>query len=505
MGSTPGTTAPPPDPTQPAPTQPKASFTVERFAAWALPLAAFAILLFGVWQAIVAGELSWIVGGVIVYGACLALWLGLSLLRRAHLVSSAPATSVGSPSNRPITATPERPLPVREMISLGQDVLRPLESDSFREAVVFARYAIWALPYLAVVCLTYANIQAAISQQQRWITTSLLSFAGCVAAWIGHIFRPWIEHSKPVSQPGTGASSPSLLMQFAAAVLPFLSLIVLAGALLAAANASQIKWLTAGALSFCGYLSIVAVVWVRTSYAAGVPQPATPDPTAQPGLIISLQGNWVVRLAMPAIALAALAGDLAMAARFHQLPWITAGLVVFGACMVVWFLQTLEASQPITAVAPASSTSPPMVPALLLCALLALLGLATYKHEISALEGALLAIPGGLALWFSWVFVGSMTTDGPPQIESNWGGLGGGMGGWRFSASLVYVLCALTFAVCTSFAFLEIHARRTEATGTISPAAVMKPSASPSPGGSAPSASAAKEEPSPVSAKPPEK
>jgi hypothetical protein len=504
MGSTPGTTAPPPDPTQSAPTEPKSSFTVERFAAWALPLAAFAILLFGVWQAIVASELSWIVGGVIVYGACLALWLGLSLLRRAQLVSPAPAISVGSPSNRPITATPERPLPVREMISLGQDVLRPLESDSFSEAVVFARYAIWALPYLAVVCLIYANIQAAISQQQRWITTSLLSFAGCVAAWIVHILRPWIERNKPVSQSAAGAPASSLLTQFAAAVLPFLSLIALAGALLAAANASQIKWLTAGALSFCGYLSIVVVVWVRTSYAAGVPQPATPDPTAQPGLIILLQGNWVVRLAMPAMALAALAGDLAMAARFHQLTWITVGLVVFCACMVVWFLQTLGSSQTITAVAPASSTSPPMVPALLLCALLALLGVATYKHEISALEAALLAIPGGLALWFSWIFVGSMTTDGPPQIESNWGGLGGGMGGWRFSASLVYVLCALTFAVCTSFAFLEIHARRTNASAIVF--AVLKPSASPSPGGgSAPAASPTKDELSPVSAKPPEK
>ena len=218
---------------------------------------------------------------------------------------------------------------------------------------------------------------------------------------------------------------------------------------------------------------------------------------------------------MPTIALAALAADLATAANFHQLTWTITGLVVFCACMVVWFLQMMGPSQTITAVPPTSSTSPPTspptVPALLLCALLALLGAATYKHEISALEGALLAIPGGLALWFSWIFVGSMAIDGPPQIESNWGGLGGGMGGWRFSASLVYVLCALTFAVCTSFAFLEIHARRTSASETIVPASLTRSSPSPtSGGGSAPSDSGPKDAPNKdapnsVSAKPAEK
>ncbi len=33
----------------------------------------------------------------------------------------------------------------------------------------------------------------------------------------------------------------------------------------------------------------------------------------------------------------------------------------------------------------------------------------------------------------------------PPQIETHWGGLGGGLGGWRISASLAYLVAALAF------------------------------------------------------------
>lgn len=33
----------------------------------------------------------------------------------------------------------------------------------------------------------------------------------------------------------------------------------------------------------------------------------------------------------------------------------------------------------------------------------------------------------------------------PPHIETHWGGLGGGLGGWRVSASLAYLVAALAF------------------------------------------------------------
>ena len=34
-----------------------------------------------------------------------------------------------------------------------------------------------------------------------------------------------------------------------------------------------------------------------------------------------------------------------------------------------------------------------------------------------------------------------------PRIESHWGGLGGGLGGWEFSHSLAYLLAAVIFAI----------------------------------------------------------
>ena len=501
---------PPPDPNRSATSDPGSSLTVERFAAWVLPLTAVAILLVGVWKAIGAGELRWMIGGLIVYSACLVLWLALTLMRRARSLLSPLFTSAVSPPSRPAIKMPsgEQPLPVREMISFVQDILRPRETVAFREAVVFARYAIWVLPYLAVVCLIYANTRAALSDQQRWVTTSLLSFAGSFVAWMVHLSRPWVERSKPVSQPASGMLAPGGINEFATAVLPFLSLLVLATSLFAAANASQIRWLTAGTMTFCGYLAIVVLLWLRSSYLTGTPQPPSPDPVlTRPVAGISLQANWAVRLAMPAIALAALAGDFTIAARFHQLSWTTTGLVVSCACMAVWFVQMLGFSQASLPASSALSSSPPTVPALLLCAMLVLLGIAAYRHEISVLETALLAIVGGLALWFSWIFVASVARDGPPQIESNWGGLGGGIGGWRFSESLVYGLCTLTLVVCTSFAFLAMHEPATGTNGTLQPASVTKPLSSSNPGSESnvPIASSGKEEPSAPGAKTPEK
>jgi hypothetical protein len=40
----------------------------------------------------------------------------------------------------------------------------------------------------------------------------------------------------------------------------------------------------------------------------------------------------------------------------------------------------------------------------------------------------------------------------PPRLETHWGGLGGGLGGWRMSASLGYLLAMLAFgAMFTGF------------------------------------------------------
>jgi hypothetical protein len=51
-----------------------------------------------------------------------------------------------------------------------------------------------------------------------------------------------------------------------------------------------------------------------------------------------------------------------------------------------------------------------------------------------------------LALWFLWGFMQTVRDD-PPRIESHWGGFGGGLGGWRMSPSLAYLLGAIAFGV----------------------------------------------------------
>ena len=55
-------------------------------------------------------------------------------------------------------------------------------------------------------------------------------------------------------------------------------------------------------------------------------------------------------------------------------------------------------------------------------------------------------------LFFARIFYGKMQKDEEVLgFESHWGGFGGGLGGWRLSASLVYLLASLAFAVLTVF------------------------------------------------------
>jgi hypothetical protein len=164
--------------------------------------------------------------------------------------------------------------------------------------------------------------------------------------------------------------------------------------------------------------------------------------------------NGVLETVAAAVALAALAATLATAAWFHRLSWMVAAVIGVCGCLALWLLQIFR-SLPRDAKDPIIQYPYPTIqypsygrfPWVLLAGLLAFAGFAVYRGEVPALWGAGLALLGGLALWFSWLFVVSVEQEGPPQIESNWAGLGGGLGGWRFSASLVYALCALTLAV----------------------------------------------------------
>ncbi|MCB9765067.1 MAG: hypothetical protein H6739_35160 [Alphaproteobacteria bacterium] len=73
------------------------------------------------------------------------------------------------------------------------------------------------------------------------------------------------------------------------------------------------------------------------------------------------------------------------------------------------------------------------------------LALATYQGELGAWRAGVMLLLAAVTLWFLQLFGDSMTRGHWPTLESHWGGLGGGLGGWRISPSLVYLLGALWF------------------------------------------------------------
>lgn len=94
-------------------------------------------------------------------------------------------------------------------------------------------------------------------------------------------------------------------------------------------------------------------------------------------------------------------------------------------------------------------------PLILVVVLVGLLGVAAHRGEISASLATLLAVLGGLTVWFLSLFLRAVDADGPPNVESHWGGLGGGIGGWRLSSSLIYLLCAGVIGTVSFVVFLN--------------------------------------------------
>lgn len=93
--------------------------------------------------------------------------------------------------------------------------------------------------------------------------------------------------------------------------------------------------------------------------------------------------------------------------------------------------------------------------------------------------------------YFLFLFAQRLEQGGPPEIETHWGGIGGGLGGWRMSRSLGYLLVAMALAALFSFFLLRFDAtgptpRPPEKTGATTPTPNADPStARASKGGSA--------------------
>jgi hypothetical protein len=73
-------------------------------------------------------------------------------------------------------------------------------------------------------------------------------------------------------------------------------------------------------------------------------------------------------------------------------------------------------------------------------------------------HGLALSILGLGTVVFLFLFIRMIERGVPPQVESQWGGIGGGMGGWRMSASLTYLVTALVFGVLFAFFIVQLKA-----------------------------------------------
>jgi hypothetical protein len=86
-----------------------------------------------------------------------------------------------------------------------------------------------------------------------------------------------------------------------------------------------------------------------------------------------------------------------------------------------------------------------IVTALCIFAALGLVGWAVVIKEVTSVQAALLLFVGLLLLICIQELISSIGTE-PPEIVSNWGGLGGGLGGWRMSRSLALLLVTIVLA-----------------------------------------------------------
>jgi hypothetical protein len=90
----------------------------------------------------------------------------------------------------------------------------------------------------------------------------------------------------------------------------------------------------------------------------------------------------------------------------------------------------------------------------------------------------------GITLMFVWGFIATVRRESP-RIESHWGGFGGGLGGWRISESLAYLVGAMVFG-----ALFTTVARDLGSPQSASPTGTSAPSGTGSTPPSAPKAAA---------------
>jgi predicted lysophospholipase L1 biosynthesis ABC-type transport system permease subunit len=89
---------------------------------------------------------------------------------------------------------------------------------------------------------------------------------------------------------------------------------------------------------------------------------------------------------------------------------------------------------------------------------IALIIYAVLKRTITPVHGAYLIVVLTLfALSFTLFLFYTMSRGGHVQIESNWGGLGGGLSGWSISPALTFLLLSIGFLALLALAVSKEH------------------------------------------------
>jgi hypothetical protein len=79
---------------------------------------------------------------------------------------------------------------------------------------------------------------------------------------------------------------------------------------------------------------------------------------------------------------------------------------------------------------------------------------------------AALVVLGLGTIYFLHLFVQRLEEGGAPQIEAHWGGIGGGLGGWRMSPALGHVLVATLLAVLFTIFLFRLDSQGRSAAGS---------------------------------------
>ena len=92
---------------------------------------------------------------------------------------------------------------------------------------------------------------------------------------------------------------------------------------------------------------------------------------------------------------------------------------------------------------------------LLTLALLVGLLAAAAARQVQLVDATSLFVLGGLTVGFAGGFAGFVRRGEWPRFETSWGGLGGGLGGWRLSPALACLIGAIAFGA--AFTLVTVH------------------------------------------------